>query len=81
MSLTLSDEILEASGLSEPDLTLEIIVMLFQQKRISIGKASYLAGMHLLQFQHELASRKIPVHYEIADFETDLKNLHETGRI
>ncbi len=77
MSLILSDEILMASGLSETELTLEIIIMLFRQKRISIGKAAHLARMPLLQFQHELASRQIPVHYEVEDLETDLKNLRE----
>jgi len=37
------------------------------------------SGMHRLQFQHLLASRKIPVHYGVAEFEEDLKTLKETA--
>ena len=81
MSLVISDEIVKASGISETELLLEIIIMLFKQKKISIGKASHLAGMHLLQFQHELARRQIPVHYDVEDFEADIKTLREMGRL
>jgi predicted HTH domain antitoxin len=81
MSLMISDEIIKVSGLSEQELLLEVILMLFQQKRVSIGKASRLSGMTLRQFQHELATRKIPVHYDVEDFEKDLQNLREAGRL
>ena len=40
MSLVISNELIQASGLSEEDFRLEIIIMLFQKKKISIGKAS-----------------------------------------
>lgn len=79
MSLTISDEIIRASGLSEQELLLEVILLLFQQNRISLGKASQLSGMTRLQFQHELATRKIPVHYDVEDFEQDLENLRRAG--
>ncbi|MCU0570865.1 MAG: UPF0175 family protein [Oculatellaceae cyanobacterium Prado106] len=81
MSLTVPDEMIRASGLSEQRFLLEIIVMLFQQKKISIGKASRLSGMTLRQFQHELATRQIPIHYDVEDFEKDLHNLREAGRL
>jgi predicted HTH domain antitoxin len=81
MSLMISDEIIKVSGLSEQELLLEVILMLFQQKRVSIGKASRLSGMTLRQFQHELATRKIPVHYNVEDFEKDWQNLREAGRL
>ncbi|MGK7900526.1 MAG: UPF0175 family protein [Hormoscilla sp.] len=81
MLIAIDDDIFQASGMSEAEFTLEIIIMLFQKKKISIGKAAHLARMHLLQFQHELASRKITVHYDVADFETDLENLREMGRL
>jgi predicted HTH domain antitoxin len=47
----------------------QLVILLFQQQRISIGRASQLVKMHLLQFQRELAIRKTPIHYDIADFE------------
>ncbi|QYX33970.1 UPF0175 family protein [Sphaerospermopsis torques-reginae] len=75
MSLVISEDIVQASGLSEKELVLELIILLFQRKKISIGKASQLAQMPLLEFQSELAIRNIPVHYDESDLEVDLKNL------
>ena len=40
-----------------------------------------MAMMNRLQFQHLLASRLIPVHYDVAEFEEDLKTLKEMGRL
>jgi predicted HTH domain antitoxin len=81
MSLIISEDIVKASGLSEEQLTLELIILLFQRKKISIGKASQLAQMPLLQFQQELASRNIYIHYDESDLEIDLKNLNIKGNL
>jgi len=81
MSLLLSNELMQASGLSEEAFLLEIIIMLFQKKKISIGKASKLAGLPLLKFQHELAVRQIPIHYDVEEFEADLQTLRSAGRL
>lgn len=35
----------------------------------------------MVRFQHLLASRAIPVHYDIEDFEQDLVALRKLGRI
>ncbi|MBE9050796.1 UPF0175 family protein [Nostocales cyanobacterium LEGE 11386] len=75
MNVVIFDEIIKASGLSEKELILELIILLFQKKNISIGKASQLSQMPLLQFQNELAKRNIPVHYDESDLEVDLQNL------
>lgn len=75
MSLVISEDIVKASGLSEQELILELIILLFQRKKISLGKAAKLAQMPLLHFQHELAMRKISIHYDESDLEIDLKNL------
>jgi predicted HTH domain antitoxin len=34
-----------------------------------------------MRFQHLLASRGIPVHYDVAEFEADLDTLRELGRL
>ena len=73
MSLVISEDIVQASGLSEKELVLELIILLFERKKISIGKASQLAKMPLLQFQNELALRNINIHYDEADLEIDLE--------
>lgn len=75
MSLVLSDDIVRASGLSEHELFLEIVLMLFRQDKISLGKASELLGLHRMQFQKLLSDRGICIHYDVAEFQEDLSAL------
>ena len=79
MSLVISGEILESSGLSETEFMLEIAIMLFQQEKISIGKASRIAVMNQIEFQHLLAKRNICIHYDVEEFQEDMKNLQARG--
>ena len=81
MSVIIPDDLVQASGMSEEDLFQEIVLMLFEQKKISIGKASNLLGMNLIQFQHLIASREIFIHYDIDDFKADVATLKRLGRI
>jgi len=55
--------------------------MLFQKEKLTLAQASRFAGMNRIAFQHLLASRQIPVHYDVEDFEQDIKNLREMGRL
>jgi predicted HTH domain antitoxin len=75
MSLLIPEELVRATHLTEAELAKEIAVFLFQADRLTLGQASRLAGMHQVEFQHLLASRRIPVHYDVADFEEDLHTL------
>jgi predicted HTH domain antitoxin len=77
MSLVISDDLVKASGLSESDLFLEIVLMLFRQDKVSLGKASELMGMHRMQFQKLLSDRDICVHYDVVELQADLKALSE----
>jgi predicted HTH domain antitoxin len=81
MSVLIPDEVLQASRLSERELKAEIAVMLFEKEKLTLGQASRLAAMDRLEFQHLLASRRIPVHYDVADFEQDIETLRELGRL
>jgi predicted HTH domain antitoxin len=67
--------------MSPGELLQELAVLLFQREKLTLEQASRLAQMSQLQFQHLLGSRGIPVHYDIAEFEADLKTLREMGRI
>ncbi len=77
MGLVIPDEILQASGMSEEELAREVAVLLFQQGRLTLAQANRLARMSRLQFQHFLASRQIPVHYDVEELEEDLRTLRE----
>ncbi|NEQ73206.1 MAG: UPF0175 family protein [Okeania sp. SIO2C9] len=81
MSVVIPDDVLRAAKMSEAQLKLEIAIMLFQQDKISIGKARRLAGINLLEFQREIAERGICIHYDVEEFEEDIKTLQEMGRL
>ena len=81
MSVTISDEILAATRMSEAELKQEIAVMLFQQEKLTLGQASNLAEMNQFQFQSLLASRQIPLHYDLEDLDADVKTLRKLGRL
>ncbi|MGD1699340.1 UPF0175 family protein [Dapis sp. BLCC M229] len=81
MSVVIPDDVLVSAKMSEAQLKLEIAIMLFQQDRISIGKARRLAGINLLEFQREISERGICIHYDIEEFEEDIKTLQEMGRL
>lgn len=81
MSLIISDEVLQAAQMGEGELRQELAVLLFQRERLTIAQAARLADMDRLHFQHVLSSRGITVHYDVAEFEQDLRTLHELGRL
>lgn len=81
MSVLIPDEILQSTQMSEDELRCEIAVLLFQLGKLSLGQASSLAQLGQWQFQSLLASREIPVHYDVADFDADLKTLQGLGRL
>lgn len=77
--MIISDEVVKASGLSENQLLLEIVIMLFQQEKISLGKASEIIGMNQIKFQKLLAQREICVHYDVAELQEDIQHLRSKG--
>ena len=81
MSLIISDEVIQATQMSEAELRQEIAILLFQKEKLTLGQSSRLAGMSQLEFQHLLASRRIPIHYDVAEFEEDLRTLRELKRL
>ncbi len=77
MSVIISDEILHATRMTEEELKQEIAVVLFEKNKLTLAQASRFADLTRLQFQHLLASRQIPMHYDVAEFEDDLHTLQE----
>lgn len=82
MSIIISDEILQASQLTPSEFRQEIALHLFQTAHLSLGYASQLALMPPQDFRKLLKQRKIPLYsFDVEDFEIDLKNLQELGRL
>ena len=80
-AMTIPDRVLESARMSEPELRLEIAVLLYEKEKLTLAQASRLAEMGRLQFQHLLASRGLLVHYGVEDFEQDLDTLRGLGRL
>ena len=75
MTIELTDNLLQGTGLSAQDIILRLAILLFEEEKLTLGQASKLAGLHQIQFQRELATREIPIHYGIEEFEADMKTL------
>jgi predicted HTH domain antitoxin len=75
MPVTLSDELLQSTKLTEAELKLELALALFQQDRLTLGQAALLAGLAQLDFQRILANRHIPLHYGVEAMEQDLQRV------
>lgn len=80
-TLQIPQDILDSARLTPKDLKVEIAVHLYEEGRLSIGKARELAGMSLWEFRQMLAARGIAPHYDVEDLEEDIATLRELGRL
>jgi predicted HTH domain antitoxin len=74
MPVVLSDEELKAFHISEAEARLAIALKLYEDERVSLARAARIAGINRLQFQAEMAKRKIPIHYDLQMLEEDLRH-------
>lgn len=72
MIIELPDIVAGETPLNEQELRLVIAIWLFVEKGWSLGRSAQIAKLHKIQFQKELAKRKIPLHYTLEDFERDV---------
>ncbi|PSN16762.1 hypothetical protein C7293_01455 [filamentous cyanobacterium CCT1] len=79
ITLNLPDSLSQTGNFNQSDWLREIAIALFQQERISLGRASKIAGMEIIDFQKLLANRSICVHYDVEDFEQDVQHLRDRG--
>jgi predicted HTH domain antitoxin len=81
VAIEIPQEVLHAARMTPEEIKQELAVLLFQQGKLSFGKAREMAGMAVWVFQHLLGSRGITVHYDVADYEEDLATLKTLGRL
>lgn len=77
----LEDEILQSAKLTEQEIRVELAILLYAQKRLSFGQARKLAGMEHPEFEKILSDRQIPSHYDVAEFEEDLKTIEHLHQL
>ena len=59
----------------------ELALYLFEQGKLSFGKAREPAEMTVWEIQQLLGSRGISIHYDVEDYEEDLATLRELGQL
>lgn len=79
ISIEIPREIVHAARMTPDELRRELAIHLFQEGKLSLGKAREMAGMTVWAFQQLLGSRGIPVHYGVKEYEEDLATLKELG--
>lgn len=79
MSLVISDEIVKASGLSQEELLIEVVLLLFQQEKIALGKAAELLDISQIRLQQLMAERGICLHYDVSELQEDIQYLKTKG--
>jgi predicted HTH domain antitoxin len=77
VSVIIPDEIVQATHLSPEELLVEIAVLLFENRKLTLGQAARLARTPQPGFQHLLGRRRIPLHYDVEEFHRDLQTLTE----
>ncbi len=75
MVLEIPSDLISLETYSEQDFRVDVAVMLYHRKVLTLARAARWTGMTRLQFQKALADRKVPIHYTVADFEADINTL------
>jgi predicted HTH domain antitoxin len=73
--MVISDDILASAHVTESEVRSEVALSLFAQERLTLSQAARLADLPQLDFQAMLATRGIPIHYDVAELEEDLQTL------
>ncbi|GCL41514.1 MULTISPECIES: UPF0175 family protein [Nostocales] len=79
ITLNLPDNLSKTETFNQSEWLREIAIALFQQQRISLSRASKIAGIDIMNFQKLLADRNICVHYDVEDLEQDVQHLRSRG--
>jgi predicted HTH domain antitoxin len=81
ISIEIAREVFHAVRMTPQELKGELAIHLYGQGKLSFGKAREMAGMTVWEFQQLLGTRRIPVQYDIEDYEEDISTLKELGRL
>lgn len=77
--LDIPQDVLDSARLTVDQLRVELAVHLYEQGRLSIGKAHELAMLSLWEFRQLLGLRQIAPHFQEGDLEQDLETLRHLG--
>ena len=73
--ITIADSIIELTNSSENQLLEDIALMLYSKKKLTFGQAAQMAKLNQAQFQFLLGKNQIPINYDVAELEEDMKTI------
>jgi predicted HTH domain antitoxin len=83
LRLEIPEELIQSLKLPRDEvptrLKRELALRLYEKGLLSFGKARELAGMTKWEFSRLLGEEGIPRHYDLEEFDKDLKTLKELG--
>ena len=77
VKITIDDELLKGVELTPQEARIDLAVGLYADRRATLGQAARIAGVSQPEFMRELARRRVPMNYDVAEFEADLHTLRE----
>ncbi len=81
MSLTIPDEVLSATALTNREVAATVALELYQREKLSLGKAAEMAGISRRDFHRLLDERGLYLTYGVDDLEKDLATLRRLGQL
>ena len=79
MQLELDDAVIRSTGLTDDDLKLKLALLLYQDRKLSLGQVGRLSGLGTVQFQQELGKRQITLNYDLSDLNEDIETLDKVN--
>ncbi len=73
--IILDSEFWKLSNMKEENFFLDFALMLYQQRRISLGKACRISNLSYPAFQEQLAKNKITIDIAVEDLKDDLESI------
>jgi len=73
--IEIHNEELRGLELTEDQARLDLAMGLFIDRRITLGRGAEIARLTQTDFLKELGQRGIPVHYDVEDFQADMRAL------
>lgn len=80
-NIEIPENVIKMLGLREAEISdmikKELAAYFFQRSLLSFGQARQFAGLSVWDFLELLRERKIPLHYDMMEYEEDLKIIGE----
>ena len=72
MQIAFPDKLTNGLDLTPEQARIDLAIGLYAERRVTLGRAAKMAGMVQTAFLRKLGELRIPMHYDLPEFEEDL---------